>query len=111
MSPVSPVFHTMRIGLKTKLEWDHPFYRIRCPCYLEGCSTPLFFSESRIRYPRGAAHTIQSVTFIMEHLKNSVFRRKKQKRLKSTEKVENRKNNFDLLLVAPSNQKLVKYTT
>ena len=31
MSPVSPVLHavvTVRVGLKTELEWEHPFYRI-----------------------------------------------------------------------------------
>ena len=31
MSPVSPVFYTVvtvRIGLKTQLEWEHPFYNI-----------------------------------------------------------------------------------
>ena len=35
MSPVSPVFHTVvtvRISLKTQLEWEHPFRRIRIPC-------------------------------------------------------------------------------
>ena len=33
MSPVSPQFHTevtVRIGLKTQLEWEHPFHKIRC---------------------------------------------------------------------------------
>ena len=35
MSPVSPVIHTeaaVSIGLKTYLEWEHPFYNIGCPC-------------------------------------------------------------------------------
>ena len=33
MSPFSPEFHTevtVRIGLKTHLEWEHPFHKIRC---------------------------------------------------------------------------------
>ena len=33
MSPASPVFHTVvtvRIGLKTQLEWEHPFNNKRC---------------------------------------------------------------------------------
>ena len=33
MSPVSPVFHTVvtvRIGLKTQSEWEHPFHNTRC---------------------------------------------------------------------------------
>ena len=33
MPPVSPVFHTevtVRIGIKTQLEWEHPFHKIRC---------------------------------------------------------------------------------
>ena len=32
-STVSPLFHpvvTLRIGLKTQLEWEHPFHKIRC---------------------------------------------------------------------------------
>ena len=32
MSPVSPVFHTLvtlKIGLKTQLEWEHQFHQIR----------------------------------------------------------------------------------
>ena len=36
LSPVSPVFHTVvtvRIGLKTHLEWEHPFHNIRCLCW------------------------------------------------------------------------------
>ena len=36
MSSVSPVFHTtviVRIGLKTQLEWEHPFHNIICLCW------------------------------------------------------------------------------
>ena len=39
MSPVSPVFHnvvTVRIGLKTQLEWEHPFHIIRCYKVVQG---------------------------------------------------------------------------
>ena len=35
LSPVSPVFHTVvtvRIHLKTQLEWEQSFHRVRCPC-------------------------------------------------------------------------------
>ena len=42
MSPGSPVFHsvvTVRIGLKTQLECEHPFHRIRCPCWQAQRST------------------------------------------------------------------------
>ena len=44
MSPVSPVFHTIitvRIGLKTQLEQEHPL-NIRCLCWSEERSTFLF---------------------------------------------------------------------
>ena len=33
MSPISPVFHavvTLTIGLKTQLEWGHPFHKTNC---------------------------------------------------------------------------------
>ena len=42
MSPISPVFHTVvtvRIGLKTQLEWENPFYNIRLLCWLAERST------------------------------------------------------------------------
>ena len=39
MSPVSPLFYTVvtvRIGVKTQLEWEHPFHNVllikaKCP--------------------------------------------------------------------------------
>ena len=39
MSPVSPVFHTVVtviIGIKTQLEWEHPFHNIRCYKVVQG---------------------------------------------------------------------------
>ena len=42
MSPVSLVFQTVvtvRIGLKTQLEWEPPFHNIRCLCWLAERST------------------------------------------------------------------------
>ena len=43
MSPVSPVYYTVetvKIGLKTQLEWENPFHRIIRPCWLAEHSTP-----------------------------------------------------------------------
>ena len=47
-SPVSPVFHTVvtvRIGLKTKLEWEHPFQNIN---NLTLCRVIVFYFGTRV---------------------------------------------------------------
>ena len=55
MSPVSLVYYTVetvKIGLKTQLEWEHPFHRIICPCWSAECSTFLFsfhYKANKIR--------------------------------------------------------------
>ena len=55
MSPVSPVFHTavkVRIGLKTQLDWRHPFHIILCLCWSADHSTYPIFSGVVNTLPR-----------------------------------------------------------
>ena len=66
MLPVSPVFHTevtVRIGLKTQLEWEHPYHKIRCHLTSELRTVQLKYFKyfKYFNYHPNSWHTLSSI--------------------------------------------------